>query len=66
MIERTTKLRPPAAAEYLQVAVSTLAKMRGRGDGPAYIKIGTRVILYDRGDLDTWLASLRKPEGSFI
>lgn len=29
-------LRPKAASEYLGLAVSTLAKMRLRGDGPPY------------------------------
>jgi predicted DNA-binding transcriptional regulator AlpA len=60
MTESNSKLRPPAAAKYLQLAASTLAKMRGRGDGPAFMKIGTRVVLYDRADLDTWLLSLRR------
>lgn len=54
------RLRAPDAAEYLGLAASTLAKMRLRGDGPAYLKAGPRVIVYDTGDLDAWLASGRR------
>jgi len=50
-----TKLRAPAAAEYLGLSTSTLAKMRLRGDGPVYMKVGRRVVLYDQSDLDAWL-----------
>lgn len=49
------KLRAPAAAEYLGLSTSTLAKMRLRGDGPAYAKAGARVVLYDRADIDAWI-----------
>lgn len=56
----TTKLRAPAAAEYLGLSTSTLAKMRLRGDGPVYMKAGRRVVLYDADDLDAWLESRRR------
>ena len=49
------KLRAPAAAEYLGLSTSTLAKMRLRGDAPPYMKAGPRIVLYDRADLDAWL-----------
>ena len=50
-----SKLRAPAAAEYLGLSTSTLAKMRLRGDGPVYAKAGARFVLYDQADLDTWI-----------
>jgi predicted DNA-binding transcriptional regulator AlpA len=46
------------AAAYLGVAQQTLAKMRWSGDSPPYFKVGRQVV-YDRSDLDAWLA-LRK------
>jgi hypothetical protein len=42
------------AADYTNLSKSSLDKLRVYGDGPLYIKAGTRVI-YDRIDLDTWL-----------
>ncbi len=40
------KLRAPQAARYIGLSVSTLAKMRLRGDGPPYAKAGPRVVVY--------------------
>lgn len=54
------KLRPPAAAVYVSLAVSTLAKMRLRGDGPLYSKAGRRAVVYDKRDLDAWLDSRKR------
>ncbi len=56
-VKHTPKLRPPAAAEYLGLSASTLAKMRLRGDGPIYAKAGPRVVVYDLADLESWLAA---------
>jgi predicted DNA-binding transcriptional regulator AlpA len=49
------KLRPRDAAAYLGLSASTLAKMRLRGDGPLYAKLGSRVVAYDTSDLDRWV-----------
>ena len=57
MEQKASKLRAPDAARYVGLSASTLAKMRMRGDGPRYAKAGSRVVVYDRHDLDTWLAS---------
>ncbi len=54
------KFRAPAAAEYLCLSVSTLAKMRLRGDGPVYSKVGPRVVVYDVADLEAYLAARRR------
>lgn len=54
------KLRAPAAAEYLGLSTSTLAKMRLRGDGPVYMKAGRRVVLYDAADLEAWLRTRKR------
>ncbi len=50
------KLRVPEAAAYLGLSRSTLAKMRLRGDGPAYAKAGSKIVLYDLAELNAWLA----------
>jgi predicted DNA-binding transcriptional regulator AlpA len=44
------------AAQILGLAPSTLAKLRLFGNGPAYCKLGRRVV-YRREDVETWLAS---------
>lgn len=49
------RLTPPEAAEYLGISASTLAKLRVYGGGPAFLKLG-RKVLYERADLDSWLA----------
>ena len=51
----STMLNSALAAEYLQLSVSTLAKMRLKGTGPAYAKLGRRVV-YRLQDLDVWVA----------
>ena len=57
-----SKLRPPEAAGYLRIAESTLAKLRMGRDGPAFHKLG-RAVVYDRADLDAWLAAHRVETG---
>ena len=51
------------ASSYLCVARQTLAKMRVSGTGPAYYKLGRR-ILYERAELDTWLDTKKRSSTS--
>lgn len=44
-------LRPSAAAKYLGVTTSTLARWRVTGEGPRFGKIGPRLIGYSATDL---------------
>jgi excisionase family DNA binding protein len=53
------KLPTPDAADYLGLGKSTLDKLRVRGGGPAYYKVGSRIV-YDVSDLDDWLAQHRR------
>jgi len=46
------------AANQLGLSVSTLAKMRLYGTGPAYSKLGRRVV-YRPADLDSWIEANR-------
>lgn len=49
-----------AAAAYLGgIAVRTLANWRARGEGPSYVRVGTR-IAYRIEDLDSWLLARRE------
>lgn len=50
-------LRPKEAARYLGLSASTLAKMRCRGDGPNYVKLGLGAIGYRIADLDAYTQS---------
>jgi excisionase family DNA binding protein len=51
-------LTPDEAAACLRCAKQTLARWRCEGGGPAYVKMGARV-LYRRADLDAWVAGRR-------
>ena len=44
-------VRAPDAAKYLGLSASTLAKLRMTGDGPAFSKLGRRVVVYRLVDL---------------
>ncbi len=56
MSESDGLLNAMAAARYLGLSTSTLAKMRLSGNTPAFLKLGRRV-LYRRIDLEAWLES---------
>lgn len=46
------------AARRLGLSASTLEKLRCLGGGPAYLKLGRRVV-YEPTDLDAWKAARR-------
>jgi excisionase family DNA binding protein len=46
-------LKPKAAAEFLNLGQSTLAKLRATGEGPPFRKLG-RSVRYSRDDLQAW------------
>lgn len=47
-----------AAARYVDLSPSTLAKLRCAGGGPEYIKLG-RAVRYERAALDRWVETHR-------
>ncbi len=53
----------PLAAQYLSISPASLETMRSRGGGPAFSKLGRRVV-YAREDLDAWLAERRRKSTS--
>jgi excisionase family DNA binding protein len=48
------------AADYLRVSKGTLDKFRHFGGGPAFIRVTTRTIRYERAALDAWMAERRQ------
>ena len=57
-------LRTSEAAEYVGLATSTLEKMRVKGEGPRFIRLGGRAVGYDVRDLDAWLVHERVRDDS--
>jgi hypothetical protein len=53
-----TPLDTAEAADFSGLAVATLAKLRCKGGGPAYLKLGRKVV-YRGGDLADWLRMRR-------
>jgi predicted DNA-binding transcriptional regulator AlpA len=52
-----TFLQTPEAAARLGLAPGTLDKMRVRGDGPSYLRLTPRRVVYAVDVLDTWARS---------
>lgn len=55
----TDRLSSPEAARYLGLSEVTIKTWRRRGTGPAWLKLGRRVV-YDRTDLDKFMAARRR------
>ena len=53
-------LRPPAAAEFLGIAVQTLARWRVEGIGPSYVKLGARLVAYPQDALEQFVGRRRR------
>ena len=51
------------AAAYLTMSTSTLGRMRRRGHGPRYYKLGKRGVAYKQDDLDDWIESHKRTGG---
>jgi len=57
-------LRTPHAAEYCGLKPPTFEKLRLRGEGPVFIRLGSRAVGYLVEDLDAWLESRRRTSTS--
>jgi predicted DNA-binding transcriptional regulator AlpA len=55
-VQERERLRAAAAAAYLGVSRSTLAKWRMRGDGPVFHRCGPRIVYYFKDEIDAFLA----------
>ncbi|WP_291147204.1 helix-turn-helix domain-containing protein [Hyphomicrobium sp.] len=59
----TTLMNTARLSGYLGLSVPTLERLRGTGEGPPYMKLGsgrTSRVMYDKRDVDAWLASKRR------
>jgi hypothetical protein len=56
----TPKLTTHEASAHLKIAASTLCKMRLSGEGPPFLKIGPRRVVYDLADLEEWASARRR------
>lgn len=54
-MDGTDLLDTNSAAARLGVAVATLRRWRKSGDGPAWIRVGRRLVKYQRGALEAYL-----------
>lgn len=57
--EAPRRMRRPQAAAYLGVSAGFLEKAAARGNGPPYVSISSRLVVYERDALDRWLAARR-------
>ncbi|WP_299478093.1 helix-turn-helix domain-containing protein [uncultured Roseibium sp.] len=64
LYETSPKLTTRDVADYLGLAVSTLNKMRLSGNGPTFIKLGPRRVVYDLQDVEAWVAARRRKSTS--
>jgi hypothetical protein len=58
-VQLSRRLHRKKAADYIGTSLSWLDKSRLRGDGPAFLQIGGRVV-YDTADLDDFLSRCRR------
>ena len=63
MLSSGRRVNTNGAADYIGWSASSLNKLRVKGGGPRYIKLGARVV-YDTADLDAWLAVHRRQSTS--
>jgi predicted DNA-binding transcriptional regulator AlpA len=54
------------AAAYIHFSRQTLTQMRCTGDGPQFLKLSHKRVVYDQGDLDAWLDSRRRRSTSEV
>jgi predicted DNA-binding transcriptional regulator AlpA len=50
-------LRTPAAAEHIGAAAQTLERWRIEGNGPPFVRLSSKLVVYDVEDLDAWCAA---------
>jgi predicted DNA-binding transcriptional regulator AlpA len=53
MIDMAT---PAEVADALQTTTGSLAQMRFRGDGPKFVRVGRRKVMYRWADVESWIA----------
>lgn len=64
MADQIHLLTSAETGERLGLAVSTLAKMRVRGDGPTFVKLGGKKVAYAERDIAEWIQQSRRTSTS--
>jgi predicted DNA-binding transcriptional regulator AlpA len=59
-------LLTPEAAERIKLSASSLEKARVRGDGPPFVRLGSRRVGYLTTDLDKWIETRRRTSTSDV
>ena len=59
VISSRQRLRTKLAAPYIGSTESTMEKWRVAGIGPPFIRLGSRIVVYDTEDLDKYMAARR-------
>lgn len=63
---KNENMTPKEAAEYLRCSTEWLQKLRQRGEGPAYAKLGHKVV-YRKVDLEAFVAAnVVKPSATTV
>lgn len=52
--DQRKRMRTAAAAHYIGVSASTLAKWRIKKEGPPYHRCGPRIVHYYQDEIDRW------------
>ncbi len=47
------------AAKLVRLSPRTLERLRTTGAGPAFSKAGSKIVIYSRLDIETWLSQRR-------
>lgn len=55
MSQLAAYLTPSEVAQWLNTTIAHLARMRCEGRGPAWSKLGRKLVRYERAALDSWL-----------
>jgi len=58
--DRRPLLRTAQAAHYCGMGKSVFDRMRLRDEGPAWIRLGAKIVAYDPDDLDAWAAANKR------
>lgn len=54
-------LRVAKAAHYCGLSKSVFDRMRLKGEGPRWSRLGARIVVYDQDDLDAWIDEGKSP-----
>jgi predicted DNA-binding transcriptional regulator AlpA len=67
MLKQKKTLSPKEVESEFGYPERTLETWRHRGQGPAWLRVGTKSVRYYRADIEAWHASIRvTPKGSPI